>query len=88
MNTHSSYKPKKFKQTLSACQKADSICFLGQQRSADGGILATRVQINVISVLRIIQKNWLTTQNKRRGMMTSGVVSRYNNVRRQTAART
>jgi hypothetical protein len=38
MHTHSPNKPKKCKQTLSACQKADGNCFLGQERCADGGI--------------------------------------------------
>jgi hypothetical protein len=33
MHTHSPDKPKKFKRTLSACQKADGNCFLGQKRS-------------------------------------------------------
>jgi hypothetical protein len=40
MHTHSPNKPKKFKQT-SACQKVDGNCFLGQERSTDGGIHAT-----------------------------------------------
>jgi hypothetical protein len=51
MYTHSPDKPKTFKQTLSACQKADGSCFLGQERSADGGIHATRDHRNVTSVL-------------------------------------
>jgi hypothetical protein len=29
-------------QQMSACQKADGNCFLGQERSADGGIHAAR----------------------------------------------
>jgi hypothetical protein len=41
MHTHSPNKPKKFKQTF-ACQKADGSCFLGQERTAYGGIHATR----------------------------------------------
>jgi hypothetical protein len=52
MHTHSPNNPKKFKQTLSVCQKADVNCFLGQERSATGGILATRDHNNVRSVLR------------------------------------
>jgi hypothetical protein len=52
MHTHSPKKSKKFKQTLSACQKADGNCFLGQDRSADGGINATRDHNNVRNVLR------------------------------------
>jgi hypothetical protein len=45
-------KPKKFKQSLSAYQKADSNCFLEQERSADGRIHATRYHNNVRSVLK------------------------------------
>jgi hypothetical protein len=52
MHTHPSNKPKKFKQTLSACQKADGNCFLGQERSADSVIHATRYNSNVRNVLR------------------------------------
>jgi hypothetical protein len=40
-----------FKQTY-AYQKADGNCFLGQERSADGGIYATRNQNNAKIVLR------------------------------------
>jgi hypothetical protein len=50
MHTHSPDKPKKFKQTLSACQKADGSCFLGQERSADGAIHASRDHSNIRSV--------------------------------------
>jgi hypothetical protein len=50
MHTHSPNKPKKFKQT-SACQKADGNCFLRHERSADGGIHATRDHSNFRSVL-------------------------------------
>jgi hypothetical protein len=40
MHTHSPNKPKKFKQTLLVCQRADGNCF--RDRNADGGIHATR----------------------------------------------
>jgi hypothetical protein len=50
MHTHSPNKPKKFKQTLSSCQEADGNCFIGQERSADGGIHATRDHNNVRNV--------------------------------------
>jgi hypothetical protein len=56
MHTHSPNKPKVFKQTLSACQKADGNCFVRQARSADNGIHATRDQNNVRSVLRNTKK--------------------------------
>jgi hypothetical protein len=56
MRTHSPNKPKKFKQTLSAWQKADGICFLGQEMSADVGIHALRDHNNVTSVLRNTKK--------------------------------
>jgi hypothetical protein len=52
MHTHSPNKQKKFKQMLSACQKAGGSCFLGKERSADGGIHATRDH-NVRSVLHV-----------------------------------
>jgi hypothetical protein len=52
MHIHSSDKSKKFKQTLSACQKANGNCFLWQERSADGGIHATGDHNNDRSVLR------------------------------------
>jgi hypothetical protein len=55
MHTHSPSKTKKLKQT-SACQNADSNCFLEQQRSADGGIHVTRDHNNVRSVLRNTKK--------------------------------
>jgi DNA-directed RNA polymerase subunit M/transcription elongation factor TFIIS len=42
MHTHSPNKPNTFKETLSACQKADGDYFLGQERSANGGIHAAR----------------------------------------------
>jgi hypothetical protein len=45
----------KFKQT-SVCQKADGSCFLGQERSADGGIHATRDHNNFRSVLQKTEK--------------------------------
>jgi hypothetical protein len=50
--THSPQTPRKFKQPLSTCQKAYGNCLLGQERSADGRIHATRDHSNVISVLR------------------------------------
>jgi hypothetical protein len=52
MRTHSSNKPKKFKQMLSDCLEADGSNFLGQERSADGGIHAKRDHSNIRSVLR------------------------------------
>jgi hypothetical protein len=56
MQARSPNKPKKFKQTLSARQKADGDCFLGQWGSADGEIHATRGHNNVRSVFRNINK--------------------------------
>jgi DNA-directed RNA polymerase subunit M/transcription elongation factor TFIIS len=56
MHTHSPNRPKNFKQTVSACQKADANYSLGQERSADGGIHATRDHNNVRSALRNTKK--------------------------------
>jgi hypothetical protein len=39
------------KVSTDVCQKADGNCFLGHERSADGGIHAPRDHDNVISVL-------------------------------------
>jgi hypothetical protein len=36
MHTHSPNKPRKYTQTLSACQKYDGNCFLGHEMSVDG----------------------------------------------------
>jgi hypothetical protein len=47
---------KMFKRTLSASQKDDGTCTLGQVRSADGGIHATGDNNNVRSVLRNTKK--------------------------------
>jgi hypothetical protein len=55
MHIHSPNKPKKFKQTLPACQKADGNCFLGQEM-CDGGIYATRDHNNIRCVLRNTKK--------------------------------
>jgi hypothetical protein len=63
MHTHSPNKPNVFKQKLSACQKADGNCFLGQGRSADSGIPATRDSNNFTSVLL------MAIENKRRGII-------------------
>jgi ribosomal protein L4 len=57
MHTHSPNKTKNFKQILSACQKADDNCFLGQEESADGRIHAIRDHNNVKSVLRNTKNN-------------------------------
>jgi hypothetical protein len=86
MHTDSPDKPKKLKQTLSACQKADDNCFLGQERSADGEIHATRNHSNVGNVLRNTEKNCVgpAIQNKKCGMLTSGVVVLHDNARPHT----
>jgi hypothetical protein len=52
IHIHSPNRLKKFKQTT-AYQKADGICFLGQEMSADGGIHVTRDHNNIRSVLHV-----------------------------------
>jgi hypothetical protein len=86
-HAHSSNKTNKLKQT-SAWQRADGNCFLGQERSADGGIHATRDHNNFSSVLRNTKNLGSAIQNKRRGMLTYGVVLLHDNARPYTAART
>jgi hypothetical protein len=41
---------------MSACQKVDGNCFLGQERSADNGIHATKDHNNIRSVLQDTKK--------------------------------
>jgi hypothetical protein len=76
--THYPNKLKKLKQ-MSACQKAVGSCFLGQERSADGGNHATRDHNNVRSVLRNTKKPSRTIQNQRCEMLTSSVVLLHDN---------
>jgi hypothetical protein len=86
-HTHSPNKQKKFRQTLSPYQKADSNCFLGQERSAAGEIHATRDHNNVRSASRN-NKNNRRAVNKWRGMLTSDIVLLHDNGGPHTAART
>jgi hypothetical protein len=88
MHTHSPNNPKKFKQTLSACQKADGNCFLGQERSAIGGIHAT-MDRNVSSVMQNTKKKTVPGHSEQRcGMLTSSVYLLHDNVHLPTTALT
>jgi hypothetical protein len=60
----------------------------GQERSAGGGIHATRNHNNVISILLNTKKLCRAIQNKRYGMLTYGVVLLHDNARPHTAAHT
>jgi transposase len=75
----------KFKRILSGCQKADGNFFLGQERSAYGGIHETRDDNNAT---RILRNNILSRviHNKRRGMLTFNVVLPNDNACPHTAA--
>jgi hypothetical protein len=42
-----------------SARKADDNCFLGQERSTDGGINETRDNNNVRSVLQNTKKHWV-----------------------------
>jgi hypothetical protein len=87
-HTHSPSKPKKFKQTLSACQKAYGNYFLGQERSSDGGIHAAAITSEVYSeTIKILCQ---AIQNKRHGMLVSGVLVGllHDNAQLHTAAHT
>jgi hypothetical protein len=57
LHTHSPNKPRKFKQTLSACQKADGISFLGQDRK---GVL----MVEFIQQARITSHVYCKTHKK------------------------
>jgi hypothetical protein len=76
-----------FKQMLAACQKADGSCFLGQERSADGGIHAVRDhRNNITSVMWNAERLCRAIQNKGTGMLLSGVVLSHNTASLHTAA--
>jgi hypothetical protein len=85
VNAHTFTKQAEKFETNAICQKADGDCFLGQERSADGGIHATRIHNDFRSVLRNIKR---TIQNKIREMLTSGVVLLNDNARPHKAAGT
>jgi transposase len=88
MHTHSPNKAKKFKQTLSACQKAEGNCFLGQERSADGGVHARGTTLTSEVYCKTLKKLCRAIQKKRCGMLTYGVIHLCDNVHLYTAART
>jgi hypothetical protein len=56
MHTYSPNKMKKFKQMLSARNMTDGNGFLGQERSVNGKIYATRECNNVTSILQKTKK--------------------------------
>jgi hypothetical protein len=60
---------------------------IGLERSADDEIHAKRDNYNVRRSLRSTKKNCRAIRNKRRGMLTSGVVLLHDNARPHTAAR-
>jgi hypothetical protein len=83
---HQTSPPKKFKQMLSANQKADGNCFLGQKTvlmvefMQQGTTIMSEVYCEAPKVLhRVIQ-------NKRHGMLTPGVVLLHDNACLHTAA--
>jgi hypothetical protein len=47
---------KKFRQTLPASQKANGNCFLGLERSADGGIDTTKDHSNIRNALHYTKR--------------------------------
>jgi hypothetical protein len=61
-------------QTNVVCHKADGNCSLGWERSAAGGIHATRGHDNIRSMLRNTKKLHRVIENKRHGMLISGVL--------------
>jgi hypothetical protein len=68
-------------------RKLDHSCFLGQERSAVGGIHAKRDHSNVMWIVYKILKNLFRgIQNKGPGMLTSGLVLLHDNVHPYTAA--
>jgi hypothetical protein len=82
MHTNSPNKPKNLNKPCR--QKSDCNCFLEKAKSAAGEIHETRDHNNVTSVLQKTKK-CLGHSEKRRGMLTSGVVLFDDNVLPHTA---
>jgi histone-lysine N-methyltransferase SETMAR len=88
MHIHSIKKPKKFKQTLSACQNADGNALLGQERSAIGRIHAKEMTVMSEVYCETLTELLGVIQNKMHVLLTYSVVLLYDNVRPHTTART
>jgi histone-lysine N-methyltransferase SETMAR len=88
MYTHSANKPKKFKQTLSAYHKADGNCFWDRQGVLMVEFMQQRTIITSYVYCETLEKLRRAIQNKRGGVLTSGVVFLHCNARPHTAART
>jgi len=87
MHTHSPNKPKKFKQTLSNKKMIVTVFWnrkgiLLTEFMAPGTTITSEVYCETLHKLR------RSTQNKRRGMLSKGVVLLHDNARPHTAART
>jgi hypothetical protein len=89
MHTHSPNRPKKFKQTLSACQKADENCFWGEDRKRVLMVEFMQQGTTITSeVYCETQKKLCRAIQKKR--LTSGVLVHllYDNANAYTAAST
>jgi hypothetical protein len=62
----------------------DGRCFMGQGRNANRENHGTKDRNNVTSTLQITKKKAWAIQNKRCGMLTSGVVLLHDNARQHT----
>jgi hypothetical protein len=86
LHTHSPKKLKKFRQ-MSAFQKADGSCFLGQERIAYGGIHATWTTLSEVHILQITKRTVYGWPFRTRcGMLTSTVVLFHDNACLHAAA--
>jgi hypothetical protein len=81
-------KAEKFKETLSARKLMATVFWDRTGHQYDGGLHATRDHSNVRSVLQNTKKLRRAIQNKRRGMLTPGVVHLHHNTRPHSVART
>jgi hypothetical protein len=89
--THIHQTSRKFKQTLSACQKADGSCLMGQDRKGVPMVEFMQQGTTITSeeYCETLKKKLLKAiQNKRRGMLKSGVALLRDNALPHTADRT
>jgi hypothetical protein len=87
MHTHPTNNPKKFKRALSACQKTDGNCFRGQETVLIVEFMQQGTTVTSELYTETLKITGWAIQNKRRGMLTSGVVLLHGNERPYTVAR-
>jgi histone-lysine N-methyltransferase SETMAR len=77
-----------FKQTLSACKKADDNCFFAEEGSADVEFMQQVTTITSEVYCETLKELLMAIYNKRHGMLTPSVLLLQDNASAHTDART